>query len=80
MHQLGLFHSSEILQTPLEPKKNLRKKESPQVGVMLSSLKGKPVEKKIQVLKENVNDKKMMMTRSYSKNNVIKKVTAIDIK
>jgi hypothetical protein len=78
MHQLGLDNFSQILQTPSEPKKN-KKKESPRVGVMVSALKGKPVEKKIQVLKENVADKKKMMTRSYSKN-VIKKVPVMEIK
>ena len=78
MHQLGLDNFSQILQTPSEPK-NRKKKNSPAVGVMVSALKGKPVEKKIQVLKENVEDKKKMMTRSYSKN-VIKKVPVIEIK
>jgi hypothetical protein len=78
MHQLGLDNNSQILQTPSEPKKSF-KNESPQVGVMLSALKGAPVEKKIKVLKENINDKKKMMTRSYSKN-VIKKVSVMQIK
>lgn len=78
MHQLGLDNTSQILQTPSDVKKSV-KKESPTVGVMVSALKGKPVEKKIQVLKENVQNKKKMMTRSYAKN-TIKKVSVMDVK
>ena len=83
MHQLGLFNSSQVLQTPLESKKTRGKriiKDSPVVGQIVSALKGKPVEKKIEILKENVQIKKKMMTRSYLPRNTVKKAPVMDLK
>ena len=80
MHQLGFHNFSEILQTPIEIKKYQgRRNDSPVVGQILSAVKGKPVEKRIEILKENVRLQKKIMTRSYSKN-MIKKIPTVELK